>query len=578
MKRYFAAIMAAAMLLSLLAGCENNPAAESQSPSSESAQQSAPEPSTLPEPEPSTMPEPEQPQDPGPEQPQESSPELSILEKIAGRPANSLPLTDKPATLTYWTGSLHRDATISSWSECDAYIELERLTGVHIDFTEVAPPVMQEQYNLMIISEMYPDILTECLGYSSAGIDGLIDDEIVVDITDLIGEYCVSYSALMEADDALRRDTYSDSGRAAGLAGYSVNTIARSGFIIRKDWVEKLGIDYPVTIDDYYNTLMMFRAEGFSESPLPMLYSGILSESAILAASGVYVASSGGFYYDDLGEMKCAYLQPEFRDYLELLNKWYNDKIIYPDLQTSNMNNTEDIASGKFGIFNDQGEFFTNFEAAGKVNDPDFELVGISEPLAYEGQIINYKVVDTYTPSLFVSTQCKDVPLALKWLDFRFSEQGSLLCNYGIEGRGLELDAQGDPHYSELITNNPEGLSLTLSLVIYTLNTNVYVKDFQPVYDIYTPNQQASADIWASTRVPGKSSYMAGYQFTTEESNEFSILYSDIKTYIDENVAKFIVGEKPMSEFDEFTSQLETMNIERLGEIYKAAEERYYSK
>lgn len=579
MKKLAAILLVPAILMTLLAGCAGS--SEPSTPTDDASQQSGQVESETPQPSPEqqAQPSPETAPETEPDEPPaEPEPEMSIKEKIAGRPTQELPLTEEPTTLTYWTGSLHRDATISSWAECDAYTELERLTGVHIDFIEVAPPVMQEQYNLMIISEQYPDILTECLGYSTSGIDGLIDDEIVVDITDLINEYCVSYAALMKADDSLRRDTYSDTGRAAGLAGYSINSITRSGFIIRKDWVEKLGIAYPVTIDDYYNTMKLFQTQGLCEHPFPMVYSGILEASAILATSGVYNASTGGFYYDENDEMQCMYLQPEFKEYLELLNKWYVEGLIYPDLQQSSMYNTEDIASGRFGIFDNQGEFFPTFEDAGKVNDPDFEVIGISEPLAYEGQIIEYKVVDTYTPSMFVSTGCKDVPLALKWLDFRFSEQGSLLCNYGIEGRGLEYDAQGNPQYSDLIVNNSDGLSLTLSLIIYTLNTNVYVKDFQAVYDIYTPNQQASADIWGSTRVPGKSSYMAGYQLSTEESTEFANLYGDIGTYIEENVAKFIVGERPLSEYDSFTAQLKEMNIARIGEIYKAAEERYYRR
>jgi len=66
--------------------------------------------------------------------------------------------------------------------------------------------------------------------------------------------------------------------------------------------------------------------------------------------------------------------------------------------------------------------------------------------------------------------------------------------------------------------------------------------------------------------------------FTNEEGEERARLMSDIQTYIEENQVKFVIGEKPMSEFDSFIETIKSMGIEDVADIYAAAVERYNNR
>ena len=131
-----------------------------------------------------------------------------IEERIAGRPGLSLPLAEG-ASVSCWTGSPPMDATISGWSDSTANQEIEKRTGVHVEFIEVAPPAQSEAINLMLTSGDYPDVIN----YALTGlftVPYLIENEIVVDLQDMMEEHAPSYSALMEADRLAAMEALAD--------------------------------------------------------------------------------------------------------------------------------------------------------------------------------------------------------------------------------------------------------------------------------------------------------------------------------------------------------------------------------
>ena len=61
----------------------------------------------------------------------------------------------------------------------------------------------------------------------------------------------------------------------------------------------------------------------------------------------------------------------------------------------------------------------------------------------------------------------------------------------------------------------------------------------------------------------------------TEESNEVNQFYGDIKTYIEQSVLEFVIGNRDLAEFDEYVSHIEGMGIDEVTACYQAAYQRY---
>ena len=62
---------------------------------------------------------------------------------------------------------------------------------------------------------------------------------------------------------------------------------------------------------------------------------------------------------------------------------------------------------------------------------------------------------------IYITTSCKNPELAAKWLDYQYSDEGCFLNWYGTEGESWTYGADGTPQFTELITNNPDGLPMT---------------------------------------------------------------------------------------------------------------------
>lgn len=508
----------------------------------------------------------------------------NIEELIAGRPSVALPISEAGTTFTFWTGSPAMDATISGWNDSTAVQELEKRTGVHIDYIEVAPPAQSESLNLMFASGDYPDILNYAIT-GSYSIPYLIENEIVTDLQDMMEDYAPSYTALMEADPALYLATVDDEGQIGGLAGYRYNAFSTTGAIVRADWVEKVGMtpEKLVTIDDYHEYLSQVKNQGLCEYPMPLRYDASITGSPFLAAMGGYAgpaaeSSPQSFYYDDNDELVYSFITDTYKDYLSLMADWYQEGLITRDLLNSDMLDSSAITSGSYAVFWQDCQFMSMWTEAGKVNDPDYTLAGVTEPLVEAGQQVGFGDITDISINLMICTSCSDPETALQWLDYHFSEDGSILCQYGLEGEGL-VYTDGKPGYSELISNNPDGLSTDNALNAYTINMNMFASNGTTLRKAYDDVQQKALDAWNDKREVTKSSFTNLFTLNADETATVQRYYTDISTYVAEQVGKFLIGESDIDEnWDTFVETIDSMGIDEVIDAYTSAGERYFGR
>jgi len=509
----------------------------------------------------------------------------NIEDLIAGRPAVSLPVSEDGTTFTFWTGSPAMDATISGWNDSTAAQEMEKRTGVHIDYIEVAPPVQSESLNLMFASGDFPNILN----YAITGLYSvpyLIENDIVVDLQDMMAENAPSYSALMEADPALYLATVDDEGQIGGLAGYQYNSFTVSGTIVRSDWVEKVGmtVEGLQTIDDYYDYLTAIKSQGLCEYPMPLRYDASISGSPFLAAMGARAGAAGessanSFIYDENDNLTYTYITDTYRDYITMMAKWYDEGLITRDLLSWDMLDSSAIAGGSYGVFWQDCQFMDYWISAGQVNDPDYMLAGASEPKLDPEQTVGFSDITMLTINLAICTSCQDPETALRWLDYHFSEEGSLLSQYGLEGEGLAFDENGNPCYSELISNNPDGLSTDNALNQYAININMYAKNCETLKAAYSDIQRDALEKWTGVREVNKSSFTSLFTLNTEETETVQRHYADISTYVAEQIGKMLVGELAVDNvWDDFVSTVESMGIAEVAAAYQSAGNRYFGR
>jgi len=491
-----------------------------------------------------------------------------------------LPLVDDRVEFDIWSMAFDSGTGLEDANGSDAYQKLEQLTNVHINWQHPSQADTITQFNLIVQSQDFPDCFQNYVSMYIGGLDKYIDDEIIIDVTELVKSYAPNYNYVRSAPDVVK-GTVTDSGRMPGLFGIK-KTLQPSwmGPVTRADWLKELGIESPVTMDDYHDMLVKFRDEKNCEVPISVNNTGLFQ--LVSQAWGLGV----GFYHVD-GVVKFGPIEPEFKEYLALMKKWYDEGLIEKDFYTVNGSRAYDTSytlTGRVGVWNVAYNFMqTNLMLSAE--DPTYDLAAIPCPVFNKGDIREigletYIQVDRFQGNIAaITTQCKDPVTLVRWFDYLFTEEGGILGSYGIENLSFVFNEEGKPEFTELVYNNPDGLAAFTAMNRYAMSPNqvmLYDWERELLPNMY-PQALEAPRIW-DANYEDKRTLPSMMSITSEESQEYASIMNDVNTLINETIVTFIIGSKSLDEFDDFVNTVKALRIDDAIAIQQAALDRYNNR
>lgn len=185
--------------------------------------------------------------------------------------------------------------------------------------------------------------------------------------------------------------------------------------------------------------------------------------------------------------------------------------------------------------------------------------------------------------SIVLTSQCEDIEAACRYVDWFYTDIGINASNYGAEGLTWNWSSDGTTRlFNAALYDNAEyALPAAAVSNMYT-GTIAWptITDCMP--NLYYANSQIAIDAESVWSVNNDSEYYLNtdvLSFTVEESDVIKEYWSDIDTYLAENLVKFLIGDKDIeAEWDEFVSTLEDMGIENVIEVYQNAYDRYIAR
>lgn len=490
-----------------------------------------------------------------------------------------LPIVDEPTTLSYFVADDSNAAIMTTdWNDNEFYQEMERRTGVHLEFEMVSSADYQTNFNLMIASGNLADMIYVGASYYAEGVDAAIDDGYFLDLTDLVDEYMPNYERIRTSDVQYELLSTTDSGRLGAV--YELRQSKQGpwlGLWIRQDWLDDLGLDTPVTFDDYHEVLTAFKNEKGATAPLILNFSGSDGEFGTMSG-GLNVLNS--WQLDETGKVNFGPYMDAWKEYVTIMHQWYTEGLIDPDFMATD-ERTADMAkvvTGASGLFAALYTMPSVYEAASE--DPNMNLAPVNPPVMNEGDEGHIRLRDSYTSgNTAISADSEKWEVALRWLDYLYTDEGALLANYGVEGDTFEFDENGKPVFTDKILNNENGWTMTQTVASYLCpsagiaNWSDWTRELAGVPE----KDQACYDVWSEFsddwRLP------SSVTLTQEESTERAALYADISTIVKEQTAQFISGALDIeSNWDAYISALEASGMERAIEITQAAYDRYLAR
>ena len=490
-----------------------------------------------------------------------------------------LPIVDEPTTLSYFVADDSNAAIMTTdWNDNEFYQEMERRTGVHLEFEMVSSADYQTNFNLMIASGNLADMIYVGASYYAEGVDAAIDDGYFLDLTDLVDEYMPNYEKVRTSDVQYELLSTTDSGRLGAV--YELRQSKQGpwlGLWIRQDWLDDLGLDTPVTFDDYHEVLTVFKNEKGATAPLILNFSGSDGEFGTMSG-GLNVLNS--WQLDETGKVNFGPYMDAWKEYVTIMHQWYTEGLIDPDFMATD-ERTADMAkvvTGASGVFAALYTMPSVYEAASE--DPNMNLAPVNPPVMNEGDEGHIRLRDSYTSgNTAISADSENWEVALRWLDYLYTDEGALLANYGVEGDTFEFNEDGEPEFTDKILANENGWTMTQTVASYLCpsagiaNWSDWTRELAGVPE----KDQACYDVWSEFsddwRLP------SSVTLTQEESTERAALYADISTIVKEQTAQFISGALDIeSNWDAYISALEASGMERAIEITQAAYDRYLAR
>ncbi|TXK84285.1 extracellular solute-binding protein [Paenibacillus sp. N3.4] len=509
--------------------------------------------------------------------------------------------TTKPTTTPVTTVSkypISTKETLTSWEQMDTNLpaffpnlaespfgmQLEKETGVKVKYTHPADGQSKDQFNLLIASNKLPDVIEYNWsggggGNGNAAYPGgpekAIADKVILQLNDLIDKNAPNLKKLLQQDKELDKMIKTDSGKYYAFPMIRAdNGLVFRGPMIRKDWLDELNLQVPTTIDEWYTVLKAFKEKKGASAPFTALYSNELNiQDAFIGA----FKTANRFYIDDQGKVKYGPVDPQFKDALTLLRKWYAEGLLDKDfalntdsksldnkLMSDSAGATVGLLSGGMGRWMDTG----------KKKNPKFQLVAAPYPTLKKGERAFIGQRDfKYNPNVSkaVAGDTKNAELAVKWLDYAYGEKGSLLFNFGIEGESYKMD-NGVPTFSEKITKN-EKFNLQQMVSQYTKPNGPFLGDSRKSFNTFKEQDEA-IKIWGETDAV-KHVMPLFITPTIDESKEVAKLNTAITSYKEEMFMKFVMGKEPIEKFDEYVKRINEMGIDKVTKIYQDALDRY---
>ncbi|MCI9626770.1 MAG: extracellular solute-binding protein [Clostridia bacterium] len=481
--------------------------------------------------------------------------------------------------LSWWTIN-HQPAYISNYNEVAAFRQMQEKTGVEIAFLHPAAGQETEQFNVMISSKDYPDIIdwqweTEYPG----GMNKAVSDGVIIKLDDYM-QYAPNYEKLLEQQPEFRNSVKTTDGAILTFNQLKDDVGINSYFgpCIRKDWLDKLDLAVPQTIDDWYNVLKAFKTMDPNGNgnidEIPLLDS---REGGLQYLSVAWGTLKGMFFEKD-GKMVYGSVQPEYKDFLQTMHDWYAEGLIDAEFASSSRTNIDaKMLGGTAGAFvGYMGSQMGNYLA----QQPEMNLVGAPWPKGASG--ISYigmpEMLKTAIPGYgsAISTANSHVKETMALLDYNYSEEGIIAQNWGVEGVTFERKG-AQFQFLDSVLHDKGGKNPIEAMSPYTLTTwGGYGKvmngaAYTALMQTYDQQKEASK-IWTQGDT---SLLLPAFPFTAEESLHISNIMTEARLYENEMYIKMIMGIEPISGFEEYVARMEAIGVNEAARLYEIAYSRY---
>ena len=348
---------------------------------------------------------------------------------------------EKPLT---WMATLHTANTPDPGGPIMA--ELEKLTGTQFDMQWYPDASKEEKINAALASNSLADIVSLTMINSTSVRTAMTSGTFWE-----VEPYLKDYPNLAKIPTATL-DSAKIDGQLYGVP--FVKPGARYGVLVRQDWLDKLGLPVPHTIEDLTKVAEAFTTQdpdGNGKNDTVGFYDRQESFLVGFRSLAGYFGAGQRFQVTPDGKVVPAFATAEFKKAMEWYRGVYAKGAVNQEFITVQKKNQQDgLARGKGGIAVTGLFEAKNYDALAKSADPNTPMKWALVNDVTAGDVPRRILTDTNggmggwlaIPKAKVKTEA-ELKVVLNFIDKLSGEEGFKLMTNGIEGTHYTVDASG---------------------------------------------------------------------------------------------------------------------------------------
>ncbi len=497
---------------------------------------------------------------------------------LAETNTEGFPIVTEPITLTAFAQA--GPYTKGDFNDLKLWKYMEELTGIKIDFEAAPSGQATEKLGLLFASNNLPDIIFKN-PITNANVTAYATEGQLVPIDEMLPVYAPNFNKMLEETPEIKKAITMADGHIYGfpyLVTAAPATVTPKTFYNAK-FTEQNGFAPADTLDDLLEQLRAFKTSDWNGNgqadEIP------LSGETLLGLLNAFYGSFGlctrgtvsvDWDIDPDGNLRYVPTAEGYKQMMEYLAQLYKEGLLDQEIFTSELPLFQAKAEQNligFGFVHNN-----NYMAAYKE-----DFLGLPAPLTgptgeklYSG--VQLSVSNGTT---FITSACKNVEAAVRYIDYFYSEEGILHYFMGLEGETYEFNAEGKPVFTEFVTKNPDGMNMEEALGTYVCwsgggNPSVADDDHFGVHLIPEITVTAAQNL---KQYEPEVLWPQNFTYTEEENERLVDLKLDIETYMKDMRAKFISGSESLDKWDEYVATIERMGLAEYREIVQAGLDRY---
>lgn len=452
---------------------------------------------------------------------------------------------------------------------------LKEATGATLNVSAVPDSDFITKITLMMASpENIPDLVHFT---NKASVDKYEDSGAFVSVSDNLDKmpnYTKFLNSLsdLEREDLMAQRTSGD-GQIYFPPVYGTHTVNNlRAWMYRKDIFKKHNLQVPTTMDELYQVAKKLKKLYPDSYPLCMR-DGI-SQIDILGPQWKKYFTYRLYYDYDNKKWSYGSLEPVAKEIVEYFIKMRSEDLVPPDYTGIATKSWEELVSTDRGFM--MCEYLVRLDFFNKPNrkdNPEYTWT-MMKPLKgnAQGQAKLTKSNTDFSGYVICNTGKEErINNAFKLVDWMYSDEGSELLSWGKEGETYKVE-NGKKKF--ILSEDDATALATYGVGTCGLYQRIDVAANEALYS----EDQIAAGHEAIKYLEDRSNPLFWLSLNPEAKKKAEEIEEVVGPYCGETLAKFVLGQRPISEWDQFQKELKDMRVDELVKIYDDEYNRVMNK